>query len=347
MSLYRRGKIWWVRFSTPNGQRIFRSAQTADRRQATEYEATLKAETWRIQKLGERPRRRWEDAVVRWVKEQRGNKASLDNDLYHLRWLDRYWRGSYLDDIGRDQIDRVVQARQAEQVANATVNRMLEVVRAILRRAEREWGWLDRVPAIRLLQTPKRRVRWLTFGEAGRLLAELPEHLRSMAAFTLATGLRERNVTRLEWSQVDLQRRLCWIHPDQAKAKKAIAVPLNGDAVAILRQQEGKNERYVFIYLGKPVTRANNHACRKALGKAGIEDFRWHDLRHTWASWHVQAGTPPHALQELGGWSSYEMVRRYAHLGAEHLAGYAANISGPRLVVGSETNLIQSRKTEN
>lgn len=194
----------------------------------------------------------------------------------------------------------MVQARQAEQVANATVNRMLEVVRAILRRAEREWGWLDRVPAIRLLQTPKRRVRWLTFGEAGRLLAELPEHLRSMAAFTLATGLRERNVTRLEWSQVDLQRRLCWIHPDQAKAKKAIAVPLNGDAVAILRQQEGKNERYVFTYLGKPVTRANNHAWRKALGKAGIEDFRWHDLRHTWASWHVQAGTPPHALQELG-----------------------------------------------
>ncbi|MGH8656415.1 MAG: tyrosine-type recombinase/integrase, partial [Gammaproteobacteria bacterium] len=101
-----------------------------------------------------------------------------------------------------------------------------------------------------------------------------------MAAFTLATGLRERNVTRLEWSQVDLRRRLCWIHPDQAKTKKAIAVPLNGDAVAILRQQVGKHERYVFTYLGKPVTRANNHVWRKALVRAGSEDFRWHDLRH-------------------------------------------------------------------
>ncbi len=58
MSLYRRGKIWWVRFSAPNGQRIFRSTQTADRRQAAEYEVKLKVETWRIQKLGERPRRR-------------------------------------------------------------------------------------------------------------------------------------------------------------------------------------------------------------------------------------------------------------------------------------------------
>jgi len=49
------------------------------------------------------------------------------------------------------------------------------------------------------------------------------------------------------------------------------------------------------------VTRANNHAWRKALKRTGIEDFRWHDFRHTWASWHVQAGTPLNVLQELGG----------------------------------------------
>lgn len=60
--------------------------------------------------------------------------------------------------------------------------------------------------------------------------------------------------------------------------------------------------------------------------KAGIKDFRWHDLRHTWASWHVQVGTPLHVLQELGGWSTFVMVQRYAHLSAAHLAGHAENI---------------------
>ena len=66
-----------------------------------------------------------------------------------------------------------------------------------------------------------------------------------------------------------------------------------------------------------------------ALQHAGIEDFRWHDLRHTWASWHVQAGTPLFALQEMGGWSSAEMVRRYAHLAADHLAPFAEKLCRP------------------
>jgi len=65
-------------------------------------------------------------------------------------------------------------------------------------------------------------------------------------------------------------------------------------------------------------------------GEYKYTDFRWHDLRHTWASWHVQAGTPLHVLQELGGWASPEMVQRYAHLSAAHLEDYANNIGGPK-----------------
>ena len=57
--------------------------------------------------------------------------------------------------------------------------------------------------------------------------------------------------------------------------------------------------------------------------RSGIENFRWHDLRHTWSSWHVQDGTPLHVLQELGGWETPAMVRRYAHLAVTHLAPYA------------------------
>jgi integrase len=79
----------------------------------------------------------------------------------------------------------------------------------------------------------------------------------------------------------------------------------------------------------------NTKAWRQALERAEIKDFRWHDLRHTWASWHVQAGTPLNVLQELGGWESVEMVRRYAHLSSEHLAGYVDRLSAFH-VVGDE-----------
>ena len=73
----------------------------------------------------------------------------------------------------------------------------------------------------------------------------------------------------------------------------------------------------------------------KGLKTAGIENFRWHDLRHTWASWHVQAGTPLHVLQELGGWESVEMVRKYAHFSSEHLSEYVDRLSVLK-VVGEE-----------
>ncbi len=153
-----------------------------------------------------------------------------------------------------------------------------------------------------------------------------------MAAFSLATGLRAANVTGLQWKQVDLTRQLAWIHPDQAKARKAIAVPLNSEAMALASKQVGKHQTCVFSFRGQPVVQLSTKAWYGALERAGIEDFRWHDLRHMWASWHVQNGTPLFALQELGGWESSEMVRRYAHLAADHLAPYAERLGTLRAV---------------
>lgn len=79
------------------------------------------------------------------------------------------------------------------------------------------------------------------------------------------------------------------------------------------------------VYWQQTTDLAGSH---KGLERAGIEDFRWHDLRHTWASWHVQNGTPLYVLPELWGWESPEMVRKYAHLSCEHLAPYAERLSG-------------------
>ncbi len=145
--------------------------------------------------------------------------------------------------------------------------------------------------------------------EADNLISQLPKHLEAMCEFNLQTGLRRTNVTHLEWSQVDLVRKTAWILSEQTKNGKALAVPLSDKAMDILEGWRGKHLRWVFPKAEKPVKQTSTKAWRNALTKTGIDDFCWHDLRHTWASWHVQNGTPLHVLQELGGWSSIKMVQ--------------------------------------
>lgn len=325
MPLYKRGSTWWVDIVVPDGERIRRSTGTESKTLAQEFHDKLKAEVWRISKLGEKPRHTWNEAVLRWLKEQ-SHKATIEMDKIHLRWLDAFLNGKPLDTISRSMIDKITEAKLAEGVTNATVNRVLEILRAILRRCVNEWEWLDKAPMVRMLKEPTRRIRFLTRQEADRLLRELPDHMADMVAFSLATGLRRSNVTGLLWSQVDLARQVAWIHADQAKARKAIPVPLNSEAVEIISKQLGKHPSHVFTYKGNTIFQVSTKTWYAALERAGIEDFRWHDLRHTWASWHVQNGTPMFALQEMGGWESPEMVRRYAHLAADHLAPYAERL---------------------
>jgi len=325
MSLFKRGNIWWVGYTAPSGRRVRRSTGTADRQQAQEYHDRLKAELWRVHRLKERPRRRWQEAVVKWLKET-DHKRTHEKDKEVFRWLDRYLGGKWLDEIDREIVDAIAEAK-ADETSKATANRYLALLRAVLRRAAFDWEWLDRIPRVRLFQVSKRRVRWITREQFEALCLELPAHQAAMARFAVATGLRQRNVCRLQWSQVDLDRRVAWIHPDQAKAGRAIAVALNAEAVEVLRGQAGQHERYVFVFNGEAVWQVNTKAWRRAVRAVGLEDFRWHDLRHTWASWHVQAGTPLNVLQEMGGWESAEMVRRYAHLSAEHLLTHAERIA--------------------
>lgn len=334
MSLYKRNdsSVWWVKLHL-SGKIIQRSTGTADKVKAQEYHDKLKSSLWEQERLGVKPSYSWQQAVVRWLEETT-HKASRIDDLYHLRQLDKYLGGFNLVDISRDKVESIITIRLKDGVSNGRVNRMLSVLRTILRKAALDWEWIDRCPRVKILPGPKRRVRWLIHAEAERLISELPAHLAGMVRFSLETGLRQANVTGLQWSQVDLVRRCAWIHPDQAKARKAIAVPLSSAAVLVLREWIGKHQTHVFSFRNKPVMQPNNAAWTKALKRAGIEDFRWHDLRHTWASWHVQAGTPLHVLQELGGWESAEMVRRYAHLSSEHLAEYVDRLSGLRLVGG-------------
>jgi integrase len=337
MSLIKRGSTWWIDFTAPSGERIRCSARTEDKAQAQELHDRLKSEAWRIAQLGEKIRHTWDEAALRWLKETE-HKASHLQDVKQVGWLQQFFRGRYLSELTRDLIAEVGEKKRVE-TSPSTANRYLAMARAILRRAALDWEWIDRAPRIRLYPEPRRRVRWLTPMQAQRLIAELPEHLAEMVRFSLATGLRQKNVVRLEWSQVDIGRRAAWIHADQAKARKAIPVALNDTALDVLKRQAGKHLQAVFTFEGKPVGQVNTKAWRKALVRAGIEDFRWHDLRHTWASWLTQNGVPLNALQEMGAWQTGEMVRRYAHLAPEQFARHAQVVDG--LMVGG-TNSAQN-----
>ena len=325
MPLYKRKATWWIDFTTPSGECVRTSARTGDRVQAQELHDRLKAEAWRVAKLGEKPGYTWDQAALKWLEET-AHKATHAEDVAKLRWLQPHLTLKRLDAISRETIAEIARQKAAES-SKATANRYLALIRAILRRASLEWEWIDRVPKVSLYAEAKRRVRWITPEQARRLLDELPEHQREMVLFALATGLRQANVRDLRWDQVDLARKTAWIHPDEAKAGQGIGVPLNGLAMAVLGRCAGKHAERVFTYQGEPIAYANTRAWREALKRAGIADFRWHDLRHTWASWHAQNGTPLYVLQEMGGWQTASMVRRYAHLAPSHMAPHAEAVS--------------------
>lgn len=330
MSLYKRGGIWWIRFTAPDGRELRETAQTADRRQAQEYHDRRKAECWRVAKLGERPRYSWRQAVVQWleVHPERRN----DSILSYLRHADTFFGELSLAQIDQARLTEALHTYRRSGVKNSTANNLIMIIRAILHFVQR-LGWIDTVPSVEYLPVTDRRIRWLTRDQADRLLEALPSLLKPMVRFSLATGLRKMNVALLEWNQVDLERRTAWVHADQAKGRRIITIPLNTDAIVVLREQQGKHPNWVFVSNdGHPVKRPIASGWYPAVKRAGLDGFRWHDLRHTWASWHVQAGTPLAVLKELGGWATLDMVLRYAHLAPDHLAEHAERISGPRLV---------------
>lgn len=136
-----------------------------------------------------------------------------------------------------------------------------------------------------------------------------------------------------------MQRKVAWVNPEDSKSGKAIGVALNDTACQVLRDQIGSHHKWVFVHkvaanrkdgTMTPAIRKmrvdNNRSWNSALKRAGIENFRFHDLRHTWASWLVQKGVSLSVLQEMGGWESIEMVRRYAHLAPDHLTEHAKQI---------------------
>lgn len=240
--LYRRNGIWYIDFMSPSGKRIRRSTGTQSREAAEELRDKLRFESWRTSRLGETPKRLWDEAALRWLREK-SDKKSIQDDISRLRMLSQL-RGIFLHHIDSDLIMSIVEKMP---YGNSTKNRYLALIRSILKAASTKWKWLDTMPHIELYKETAGRVRWLRPDEAQRLIdSARPTYFADLIVFSLNTGLRQANVLHLKWSQIDLDRKVAWYYPDETKAGQALGVALNETAIGVIKAQQGKHPVFCF-----------------------------------------------------------------------------------------------------
>jgi integrase len=185
------------------------------------------------------------------------------------------------------------------------------------------------VKKVKLFHEDNERVRFLDpEAEYPRLLAEArngPWYLEPIIVLDVNTGLRRRNILYVRWDQVDFKRRIIRIE-SRTKSGRPHNLPLNDTAFQKLKEvhQKTGSYRYAFVHLegkfeGQPITDIKN-AFNGAVDRAKIQNFRFHDLRHTFCSWLAIRGVPLTAIQKLAGHASIKMTLRYAHLSPRYLA---------------------------
>lgn len=224
-------------------------------------------------------------------------------------------------------------AKTEQQRSPATVNRYLAALSHALSLAAREWGWSDDNPCRKVskLKEPRGRVRYLSDDERKRLLdacKALDADLYAAVVLALSTGARRMEALSMRWRDVDLKRG--YITLNETKNGERRTIPLTGPAQALL-QERSKVRRIESDYVfPSPVPRRPGEAVKpltlrqswpKALEWAGIDDFRFHDLRHSCASYLAMNGASLAEIAEVLGHKTLAMVKRYAHISPQHIRG--------------------------
>lgn len=348
---------------------VRRTSGTTDREAAKALEDKLNLDAWKDDNFGTKPKRSWQEMCVRWKKE-RGGKLSFGFDVTAIRWWDTYFRDEQdIRRITRERADEIIQKdRPVTMMAspqNSTANAYVGILGSMLNAACREWDWLERAPKLRTYPKLSGRQRYLTVEEWRMLEKQLPLHLRWVATFALATGLRSAKVFKLEWQQINMaERRLTFVGNN---IKRGNTIPLNDTAMAVLHeirnQPEFHPERVFFwmrpvpnpegyaggahrgrrFYLSREAVEtvvtpldSYGYAWQKAMQRAGfgkLEGCVWkgdgmtfHGLRHTFNTWMAERGVPKEIRKRLVGHSTGDVNDRYTHLNVEPLRQYAAVI---------------------
>lgn len=343
----------WVEFEY-KGHRIRRSSGTASVRKAKDHERQLRQRLHDQIVMGNpvAVETTLKEAVERYVsthlkaKKRRLKTAKADmsllSALVHRIGGDDVVLGTLTTPVISEFKGKLI----ADGLKPASVNKYLAALKAILRRAHREWGTLPVLPTITLLPLDNNRVRWLTPEEEARLLSacERTPHLHDLVLFLLDTGARLSEATGLPWADVDLDRQpRPLVRFMNTKSGRPRAVPLTERAVKLLRRLHTirpTDEPHVFLqrfpgysWRGtKPQAKPfyNPHGSwKKAVERAKLQDVVLHDLRHTFASRLVQRGVPLLAVSKLLGHASLAMTMRYAHLAPDDLNDAIATLDRP------------------
>jgi integrase len=212
--------------------------------------------------------------------------------------------------------------------ANHTVILYLGTLSHAFTIAVQEWQWCEDNPVRKVTKpkAPRGRVRFLSDQERHQLLAACQAsrnpYLHTLVVLALATGARRGELQGLQWPDVDLQRGILTFH--ETKNGERRAVPLTGQALTLMRQY-AKVRRLdtAMIFPGPTGSRplSIRNAFENAVARAGIADFRFHDLRHTAASYLAMNGASLMEIAEVLGHKTLAMVKRYAHLSEAHTRG--------------------------
>jgi integrase len=268
----------------------------------------------------------------------------------YLKQLKEFFGTYTLAKITPALIDDFKQKRKAEKDKPATIVRKLTILKRILNLAKKRWMWLREVPSFEMeRQADTKRLRYLSFEEYHKLLNNCEGWLKGIVTVAAWTGLRKGNILGLKRNQVNMFEHTISLDSSEMKNEESLIIPIAAPAYDALKEAmkvAHLNSQVVFCHAdGKPYTMMQvQRAFKKALKKTKIENFRFHDLRHCFASWNRQAGVDIDTLADLMGHKDTRMTRRYAHIGPAHLANAIGQLEKnyEKII----TNLSQSKEKE-
>ncbi len=314
MGVYQRGDNWYIDF-TFKGQRVRESIGPSkkDAQKVIDKRKTEIIENKYLDIRKEPDPILFHDFSKEYLQWARANKkpSSVQRDLCSLRSLDKEFETKILQEITTWQIEKY-KAKRKEMVKPATVNRELALIKHLYTKAL-EWGRAKENPArkVRLLKGEVKRVRFLMPDEVQILLSNCPDCLIDLVTVAVHTGMRRGELLSLQWPQVNFEQGFITLLDTKNHERRD--VPMNETVNALLKGME-KRALYVFCGdSGKPFDRVDP-LFHNTVKKAGLKDFKFHDLRHTFASNLVMAGEDLNTVRELLGHKDLKMTLRYAHL---------------------------------
>jgi len=265
--------------------------------------------------FGKIPEVPFSEALLNYAKTQKrdNEKHYRDKTRYCLKRL-QLWYGTFnLSAITLKIVQQYMDER-LDSVSLGTVQREVTTLRAILYKAYRE-GLLEKQPRVPKFKRLKPRTQWITVDEEERLVNAAASHLAPVIRLAVNTGGRRSELLGLDWRYVDLKnRRLTFVDTKNGEDR---SLRLTDAAFLVLVQLGPKQSGPVFTYQGRAI-KSIKSSYDRARNKAGLDDVRFHDLRHTFASRLVQGGVPLYDVMQMMGHKSLEMVQRYAHLAPDY-----------------------------